>query len=98
MDNGKQNFAVALTLALATLTSWEEDDKREPQRKIKRAWKGFSFPILQELEERGFIRAAMRSSSMQITEAGAKVGSDLASHLQRAFAEWIEKEGRNGKI
>ena len=87
-------FKVALTLALAVVTSWEEDDLREPGRKIVRSWKGFKFDLLDELEERGFIRAAVSakgSRSMQITEAGKKIGEDLAGDLRRAFADWIVK-------
>lgn len=85
------NFKVALTLALAVLMSWEEDDRREPGRKIVRSWKGFVFEVLDELEERGFVRAAKGTRSMQITEKGREIGSDLAEYLRRSFAEWIAK-------
>jgi hypothetical protein len=88
MNEKDFNFKVALTLALAVLTSWEEDDRREPGRKIIRSWKGFKFDVLDELEERGFIRAAVGTRSMQITEAGKKIGENLSAQFSHAFAIW----------
>jgi hypothetical protein len=88
-DSGKLNLKVALTLALAVLTSWEEDDRREPDKKIQRAWKGYLFEVMNDLEQRGFIRSATNSRSMQITDAGIVVGGDLVKKMREAFAAFI---------
>lgn len=95
MSNEKLNLHSALTLALIVATCWEEDDRREPGKKNHRAWKGFLYSIMQELEERGLILARSYGSSnvksLQITDAGMKIGADLLQQLRLGFIAWMAK-------
>ena len=91
MNESKLNYTCAITLALAFLTSWEEDHRKEPGQKIRRCWKEFLFVIMDELEQRGYVRASKASRSFQITDAGTEIGKDLSEHLRQAFAAWIAK-------
>lgn len=87
MSEKERKFKAAMTLALAVLMSWEEDDRREPGKRITRSWKGFVFDVLDVLEERGFVRAARSSRSMQITENGKIVGGELLELFRKAYGE-----------
>jgi len=91
MNENKLNYTCAITLALAFLTSWEEDHRKEPRQKIRRCWKGFLFEVMDELEQRGYIRASKGSRSLQVTDAGAKVGEELADYIRWALADRIAK-------
>lgn len=93
MDETKNNLVVALSLALIVLTSWEEDDRRNPGKMIRRAWKGFLLEALDNLEQRGFIRHSGASRSLQVTDAGKKIGQELGVHFRDALGAFIASPG-----
>ena len=65
-----------LTIMLIYLTSWTEKDFYNFQR----AWKGYDFDILNELEDEGAISGSKRSKSVVMHEEGIKMAKEL---LQR---------------
>lgn len=93
MDETKNNLVVALSLALIVLSSWEEDDLRNPGKSIRRAWKGFLLEALDNLEQRGFIRHSGATRSLQVTEAGLKVGQELGVYFRDGLAAFITGPG-----
>ena len=56
-----------LTLLLIYLTSWDEKDLVSNMR---RAWKGYDFDTLDELEEDGLISQSKTAKSVYLTEKG----------------------------
>jgi hypothetical protein len=50
-----------ITLLLIYLTSWPEDSKKELGKKVLRAWKGYEFELLDELEDANLIRQFSKS-------------------------------------
>ena len=44
-----------LSLLLISLTGWEEDSRNEPGTKVNKAWTGYSFDVLNELEAENLI-------------------------------------------
>ncbi len=57
-----------LHLLLIYLTGWFEDSTRIPGKKVFRAWKGFLFDILNDLEREGMITQFRKS--MILTDKG----------------------------
>ena len=70
-----------LSLLLMTLTGWEEDSRNDPEKKVVRCWKGYSFEILNELEEEGFITQFGNAKSCLISEEGQKKALELKEKL-----------------
>jgi len=64
-----------LNLLLIYLTGWEEDSTRQPGKKVFRAWKGYLFDILNELERENLIRQFPKS--LILTEEGKKKAEGL---------------------
>lgn len=63
-----------LTLLLLYLNSWIE---KEPYGEFHRAWKGYDFDVLNELEDKDLIRGSHKSKSTFITEEGLKKAKEL---------------------
>lgn len=61
-----------LTLLLAFLTSWQEKPGLMP-----RAWKGYSFEMLDELQEQGLIEQSKTAKSLYITPEGEAKAKEL---------------------
>jgi hypothetical protein len=68
-----------LHLLLMYLTGWEEDKRNSAGEKIFRAWKGYKFEILNELEEQKLIRQFRHtnSRSLLLTEEGKRKAEGL---------------------
>lgn len=64
-----------LTLLLLYLTSWKEKDVLNED--ICRSWKGYSFEILDELNEEDLIFGSKRAKSVYFTEEGIKRAEEL---------------------
>ncbi len=64
-----------LTLLVVYLSSWEE--KLAPGLTIRRAWKGYLFEVLDELEEKGYISQTRRAKSLTLTEEGTRRAQEL---------------------
>ena len=73
IDSTDADIAIReLTLLLAYLTSWRE--KPEP---MSRAWKGYSFDVLDELQEQGLIEQSKAAKSLYITPEGETRAKEL---------------------
>ena len=65
MNNSEKT--AKLTLLLIYLTGWDEKDLVSNMR---RAWKGYDFDTLDELEEDGLISQSKTAKSVYLTEKG----------------------------
>jgi len=63
-----------LTLLLIYLTSWQEDTGLT---KVQRSWKGYTFAILDELNEEGYIDGGKYAKSVYLTEKGLNKVKEL---------------------
>ena len=70
-----------LTLLLLSLTSWRE--KVIADLYIQRAWKGYNFNILDNLEEKGYITSSRRAKSVHITDEGMEQAKVILKRFQR---------------
>ena len=68
-----------LTLLLLYLNSWEEKGIEEPER---RAWKGYDFETLDELQEKAYIVKSKTAKSVYLTEDGIKKAKELLPLLK----------------
>jgi len=64
-----------LTLLLLYLSSWEEEPIRGS--KIRKAWKGYLFEVLNALEEKGFLSQSRRAKSLTLSEEGIRQAQEL---------------------
>ena len=71
-----------LTLLLIYLTSWKED---AGITKVQRSWKGYSFEVLDELNEEGYIDGSKHAKSVYLTEEGL-------SKVKELMKKYIGKE------
>jgi len=62
-------------LLLIYLSGWYEDSTKVPGKKVFRAWKGYLFDILNELERDSLIRQYRKS--LILTEEGLKKAKGL---------------------
>jgi uridine phosphorylase len=69
-----------LTLLLLYLTSWRE--KVVPDFYIQRAWKGYDFGILDQLEEKGYITSSKKAKSVHITDEGIEQAKVILRRFQ----------------
>jgi len=68
-----------LHLLLIYLTGWEEDSRKEPGKKIFRAWKGYKFETLDELQEKKLIHNYHNAKSLILTDDGKRKAEELKS-------------------
>ncbi len=68
---------IELNLLLLYLSGWEEDSRNDPGQKIYRAWKGFLFEVLNEMEEKEMIQQFRNGKSVIITPDGIKKAEEL---------------------
>jgi hypothetical protein len=73
-----------LTLLLISLTGKEEDSKMNPGTKVKRAWKGYDFDILNALQDQNLIYQIPGGKSLLVTDEGMKKCRELQ---KKYFAE-----------
>jgi hypothetical protein len=66
-----------LHLLLLYLSSWEEDSRKDPGKKIIRAWKGHPFEILNEFDNEELITQHRQSKSIVFTEAGKRKAEEI---------------------
>ena len=72
-----------LTLILLYLTSWTE---KEPYGEYQRAWKGYDFDILDNLENEKLIGSgSYKSKSLYITDKGIKKARELMKKYNIKF-------------
>ena len=77
-----------LTLLLMYLTSWEEegyvrDENNEVKEdKVKTAWKGYSFDIINKLTDENYLYFS-KGKSVTITKKGEKLAKELMNKYLR---------------
>ena len=71
-----------LTMLLIYLTGWEETPKKSnKEKKVFRAFIGYRYEALQELESRGLIRLTPGGKSLTVTEKGKQTAGELKNKL-----------------
>jgi hypothetical protein len=81
-----------LTMLLIYLTGWEEDAKRsKTNKKVFRAFQGYRYEALQELENQGLIRLTPGGKSLTVTEKGKKEAEELKNWLLEKFNDQVLK-------
>jgi len=71
-----------LTMLLIYLTGWEEtSQKSNKEKKVFRAFKGYRYEALQELENQGLIRLTPGGKSLTVTEKGKQTAGELKNWL-----------------
>jgi len=76
-EHVRETLLEELTLLVIYLSSWEE--KLTPDLTVRRAWKGYLFEVLNELEEQGYINQTHRARSLTLTEEGVQLAQELAA-------------------
>jgi hypothetical protein len=66
-----------LTMLLIYLTGWEEDSRKNENKKVFRAFIGYRYEVVQELETQGLIRLIPGGKSLLVTEKGKKTAIEL---------------------
>jgi Mn-dependent DtxR family transcriptional regulator len=78
MDEKKKEIIVTeLTLFLIYLTGWEEDKRNAPGEKVFRAWKGYTFEALDELQGKGLIWQIPGGKSLLLNDKGKQKATEL---------------------
>lgn len=79
-----------LTLLLMYLTSWEEeavdyDNNNNLEKiKIKKSWKGYSFDVINELTNKGYLyQTNYKNKSVTLTEEGTSLADSLIKKYLR---------------
>ena len=76
-ENEKWKIVRELTLVLISLTGWEEDERNSPGKKVFRAFKGYRFEALDELEKQKFIWQVPGGKSLLLTDEGKQIAEQL---------------------
>ena len=76
-ENEKWKIIRELTLVLISLTGWEEDERNSPGKRVFRAFKGYRFEALDELEKQEFIRQVPGGKSLLLTDEGKQKAEQL---------------------
>jgi hypothetical protein len=76
-ENKKEKIVPELTLVLIYLTGWEEDKRNAPGEKVFRAWKGYKFEVLDELQSQGLIHQIPGGKSLLLNEKGKQKALEL---------------------
>jgi hypothetical protein len=66
-----------LTLLLIYLTGWEEDKRNSPGEKVFRAWKGYKFEVLDEIQNQRLIFQIPGGKSLILTNEGKQKAEEL---------------------
>jgi DNA-binding PadR family transcriptional regulator len=66
-----------LTMLLISLTGWNEDSRKDDKKKVYRAYIGYRYEVLRELEDQGLIRFVTGGKSLTVTEQGKKKAREL---------------------
>ena len=66
-----------IAMLLIYLTGWEEDKRNAPGVKVFRAWKGYKYEIIEELQNKGLIRQIPGGKSVIVTDSGKLKAEEL---------------------
>ena len=73
-----EKIKLELTLLLIYLTGWEEDKRNTPGEKVFRAWKGYKFEILDEIQNQRLIFQIPGGKSLILTNEGKDKAVELS--------------------
>ena len=76
-EKKKEKIATELTLLLIYLTGWEEDKRNAPGEKVSRAWKGYKFEVLDELQSQDLINQIPGGKSLLLNDEGKQKAREL---------------------
>lgn len=77
LDPAIKDIAKELSILLIGLTSWEDDVKNDPGKKIYRSWKGVRFEILDEFHDAQLITQRPGSQCLVVTDSGRQWAKDM---------------------
>lgn len=66
-----------LNLLLLFLSGWEEDSRNNPGEKIFRAWNGYLFEVLNQLQDENLIQQFRNGKSVILTKQGIERAEEL---------------------
>ena len=81
-----------LVLVLLYMFSWSE--KVSPDFSVARSWKGYSFDVLDALEDKGYISSSHKAKSVIITDEGLKRASELKEKMFAVLSSTYENKTR----
>jgi hypothetical protein len=64
-------------LLLIYLTGWEEEKRNSPGEKVFRAWKGYRFEVLTEIQNQRLIYQIPGGKSLILTNEGRQKAEEL---------------------
>jgi len=70
-----------LSLLLMYLTGWEEENKNKPGEKVFKAWSGYLFEIVNELQQQRLIFQYPRTKLLIMTDSGKKKAEELKQKI-----------------
>ena len=77
-ENKKETIILELTLVLIYLNGWEETSGRSKTgKKVFRAWKGYKFEVLHELQSQGLLHQIPGGKSLFLHEKGKQKALEL---------------------
>ncbi len=76
-ENEKWKIIRELTLVLISITGWEEDERNSPGKKVFRAFKGYRFEALDELQKQDLIHQIPGGKSLLLYEKGKQKALEL---------------------
>ena len=85
---GESEVLEDVVLVLLYMFSWKE--KVAPDFSVARAWKGYSFDVLDSLQEKGYISSSHKAKSVIITDEGLKKAVKLKQKMLPLLAHMRE--------
>ena len=78
MEQNKEQMISELTMLLIYLTGWEETPRKgNKEKNVFRAFGGYRYEVLQELENQGLIRMTQGGKYLTVTEKGKQAAEEL---------------------
>lgn len=71
-----------ITMLLLYMSSWEEGPRKKSAKRIRRAWKYFLPEILEEFEDKGYIKVNYIQGIILIKDKGWEKGKRLLKKYQ----------------
>ncbi len=87
MNENLDEIKKELILLLIYLTGWEEDKRNKPGEKVFRAWKGYGFEHLNDMEKQRLIYQIPGGKSLLLTDEGKQ----KVEQLKQKYLGYLEK-------
>ena len=78
------NLLKDLNMLVLYLSGWEEESERHPGEMIFRAWRGYLFEVLKELEKEGLIYQHKGLKHIVLTSKGIERAKNIRSRIRIA--------------